>query len=317
MESPKQPAYWKARELMSQELGNDTIKQLHRCNRRLDAASAMLPILLAILNFHLLAQVSIGIIWLLLLVVQGWLFATFGLIAHELFTHRKVLGSRLSYLASFVFYFPIGFIPTAYYDVHMRHHRYLNTENDTEMITIENIGDAPYTRWLLFTFIGQLMASSYMLQAWNNPKNIQRLLFEYLWYLCFIVLVVVFTIHWPAQMLSGYLLPLIAISPVFSAIRYVLEHVDYDPEKTMQIATCYQGNALIHGLFFYDSGECHLIHHLYAGIPYYRMLAARRLMRPILIKHGVTVHPSLRKLVYAFLIKHIPVRTPWIELNSL
>lgn len=316
MAYPEQPAYWKARELMSRELGNDTIKQLHRRNKRLDIAAAILPILLAALNFYLLNRVSVRILWLCLLIFQGWLLATLGLIAHELFTHRKVFGERLSYLTSFIFYFPIGFIPTAYYDVHMQHHRYLNTEKDTEVIAIKSLGDTPYLRWLFFTFIGQLIASSYMLQAWHHPKNIRRLIFEYLLYVCFLTSVVVFAIHWPGQMLSGYLLPLMMVSPVFSAIRYVLEHADYDPETPMQIATCYQGNTLIHGVFFYDSGECHLIHHLYAGIPYYRMWAARRVMRPIFIKHGVTIHQSLGKLIYGFLIKHMPTRTPWIELRN-
>ena len=44
-----------------------------------------------------------------------------------------------------------------------------------------------------------------------------------------------------------------------------------EPENPFHVATFYRTGPVSRLLFLWDSGDCHLIHHLYATIPYYRI----------------------------------------------
>jgi fatty acid desaturase len=50
-------------------------------------------------------------------------------------------------------------------------------------------------------------------------------------------------------------------------------------------------------MFWWGAGDCHVVHHFYANIPFYRIGCAVRLIRPILISHRVYEHRSLTRLM--------------------
>jgi fatty acid desaturase len=96
----------------------------------------------------------------------------------------------------------------------------------------------------------------------------------------------------------GYLLPFAIVTPVVNTVRIVLEHFDLDRNNPLWVGTFYRTGLLTRLVFFWGAGDCHLVHHYYANVPFYRMPAALRMMRPILLREGVYEHRSLPRLLW-------------------
>ena len=77
----------------------------------------------------------------------------------------------------------------------------------------------------------------------------------------------------------------------------MLEHFDLDRANPLWIGTFYRTGPLTRLMFWWDAGDCHLVHHFYANIPFYRVGAALRLMRPLLARAGVLEQRSLPRLL--------------------
>ena len=71
--------------------------------------------------------------------------------------------------------------------------------------------------------------------------------------------------------LFGYILPLFVVLPVANALRTILEHAETNPQNLFHCATFYRTGLLTRFLFFWDAGDCHLVHHIFPNIPFYRM----------------------------------------------
>jgi fatty acid desaturase len=95
----------------------------------------------------------------------------------------------------------------------------------------------------------------------------------------------------------GYLLPFVTVTPLVNTVRIVLEHFDLDRENPLWVGTFYRTGLFSRVMFWWGTGDCHMVHHFYANIPFYRMGAALKLIRPILIRHGVYEHRSLSRLL--------------------
>jgi len=63
------------------------------------------------------------------------------------------------------------------------------------------------------------------------------------------------------------------------------------------VGTFYRTGFITRPMFLWSAGDCHMVHHYYANIPFYRMPEAIRLMRPILLREGVYEHRSLIPLM--------------------
>jgi fatty acid desaturase len=92
------------------------------------------------------------------------------------------------------------------------------------------------------------------------------------------------------------------VTPVLNSIRIILEHFDLEPGNPLWNGTFYKTGPLTRLMFLWDAGDCHLVHHFYASIPFYRMGQALRVMRPILISQGVYEHRSLIQLMQQWFI---------------
>ena len=76
-------------------------------------------------------------------------------------------------------------------------------------------------------------------------------------------------------------------------------------------ATYYRTGFLTRPLFFWDAGDCHLVHHIFPGIPWYRMGKACDTLRPFLLDHGVRERRSIFELTYGYFVKVYEHRTLW------
>lgn len=307
-------------------IGEQKYQQLHQANSLLDIMAVILIPTVFFVFMWLLATISFGVIWLIIFILQGFVLQIFGLAAHELFTHRKVLGEKPSYICSLFYMLPITMLPSEYYHFHMKHHRYLNTDQDAEAYK-QDI-DNPWKRVFILTFIGQLLAHKRKLYTGdksnlNTPEAVakdnpihKKIVFEQRLLLPYLALVILLTMIFPTYMIYGYLLPLIIVLPIASTIRLVLEHADVDTQNPLQIATYYRTNVFTRLLFFYDSGDCHLVHHLFPKIPFYNIHKADIAIAPVIKKYEVTEHHSILKLLYGYFMLNLKHRHSWQRLNE-
>ena len=141
----KNPLFFHMKEICK-ELGQEKIASIHKKNILLD----WLPIVLTPTLFLWLAAYLINsdfsLFWFFCLIMQGFVMQAFGLMAHELFTHRKVAGG-LTYFFDLLFCAPFLRKPAFYQEFHLCHHNYLNTPNDPERHEMKRLGaDLLYRR---------------------------------------------------------------------------------------------------------------------------------------------------------------------------
>jgi fatty acid desaturase len=307
------------RKQVSRTLGKEAIKSLHKVNRPLDIATPFALFSLFTLNMWVLATQPLGILWALCLILQGFLFQVFALANHDLFVHRRVLGPRWSYILGVLLTTPTQLSATRYHYGHHAHHRHLGGDGDSELFKIDI--DSTWKRLLYMTFIGVKLAAAGKFAERprkNNPPIIRedmtearrRIIFERrvasLWFYLTLVLAVI----WPEWWLLGYLLPLLLITPLANTLRTILEHSEFQPDRPFHINCYYRTGPISRPLFFWDSGDCHLVHHLLPGVPFYRIGLALRLMHPIFRDAGLVEHRNLWKLLWMWTTKPHPYRTP-------
>ncbi len=315
------------RQELTARLGHETIAELNRSKPLLDLGVLVVIFSSFFIVAYLLAHLKLGFLWLMLLLLQGFILQIFGLCTHDMFTHRGLGGPKLAYLGSLLCMLPIGLSPTAYKEVHLRHHFYLNTEQDTEEYKLDLNGILK--RIFYLTFIGQIFAMNRKLAtkemstqkklipffdlANENAQITKRLKAEKWAILIYFLLVGIVACLYPKLILLGYLLPLIITLPIASSLRLILEHADVDVNNKVQMATFYKTNFITRLLFLCDSGDCHLVHHIYPAIPFYKMNKALNLMRSYFIEKGIIERKSLIKLLYYYFVKNSPIRQPWPE----
>lgn len=64
-------------------------------------------------------------------------------------------------------------------------------------------------------------------------------------------------------------------------------------------------------LFFWDSGDCHIVHHFFPAIPFYRISSALQLMNPIFKEKGAVEQKLLAKIIYQWFVENRVHGTNW------
>ena len=308
------------RAALKRELGAKTLKELHSENRALDAAGVLISWGSVAVLFVLLATLPLGITWCFCFAAQGFALQGLGLLSHDAFIHRRIWGDRGSWIAASISSFPLLLLPTWYLMAHRDHHAHLGTDKDTE--TYKQNLDTIWKRILFLTVLGDRMAKLGVLSRTDRqmpallPRTDaerRRLVTERVGLGVFLLGVGVCAVFWPRYVLAGYVLPLFIATPVASSLRVILEHADVDPANEFHLGTFYRTGMVTRFLFVADSGDCHLIHHVFSHIPWYRMGKATRLMRPILVEKGVAERRSLLQLIAGWFVRGYPHRSLWFR----
>lgn len=317
---PSEQDLTQVRQQISHALGRETIAELHRPRPWLDALAVFGALGLFGLNLHALASLAFGPLWLLLFVLQGFLLQLLGLVSHDLFVHRRVWGPRGSWLASLPLTLPRLSLPTGYEQAHLAHHRWIGTERDTEAYKQQL--DSRGKRWLFTTLLGIKLAQAGKLKQGESLKGYHdvsgqgaaiesRARLEK--WLMRGGLLALLPLAWffPAHTLLGYLLPVLIMGPIVNSLRIVIEHAEANPDNPWHWSTCYRTGPLTRLLFFWDSGDCHVIHHIFPRLPFYHMGRAVELMRPLLLAHGVVERRSFLALLKGWFIQGHAHRNLW------
>ena len=302
---PKQPDLRRARALIVKELGAEKLAELHRSNLALDLGviSGCLALFL-FLAFELARGSAREPWWWLCLFVQGNLVLVLAYLNHDVFVHRKLLRPKLRWVVSSVLVWPSQLRAAAYEEKHLLHHRALGTEADSEFY--KHSINTRLRRFLYATaamvfyraiFLRGQTASLSVERSNAARVNQPRARYERATWWAILVAALLAALVDYRLVLYGYLLPYVVVTPLLNSVRIILEHFDLEPGNPLWNGTFYKTGPLTRLMFLWDAGDCHLVHHFYASIPFYRMGQALRVMRPILISQGVYEHRSLAQLM--------------------
>lgn len=298
---PEQPMRT-ARALIARELGAERLARLHDANTPLDMLAIFGSIALFLLLAWELATGSVhDALWWAALVVQGGLILAMSIVAHDVFVHRKLLPQRLRWVLAQVLTWPAQLRSSLFESKHLTHHRELGTDGDPEFY---RRGLDTAVRRILYATPVMLVFRALIYRELDIPTKERpahggeaRLRIERRTRLAIWVLAVA-SLAWDWRLLVfGYLVPLAFVTPLFNTVRIVLEHFDMGRGNALWPGTFYRTGPISRAAFLWSAGDCHVVHHFYPTIPIYRMPQALRLMRPILLRHGVHEHGSLLPLL--------------------
>ena len=309
----------RVRRTLRNAVGTETFRRLHRESRLLDALTVIGALGIFVTVALLLARLPLGPIWLALFILQGFVLQWFALVSHDLFVHRKAAGEFWSWIGSIVFTVPRYSLPTGYEQAHLSHHRNIGTVLDTEAYKQDL--DTSGKRWLFSTVLGVKLAQASKLGAQArqhyhqvsaaNPQLARRVRIERIvmrgWLLSMIPLGFLF----PRVVVLGYLLPTLLVLPLANTLRIIIEHADINPDNPFHQSTCYRTGLLSRIVFLWDSGDCHIIHHVFPHMPWYRVGEATDLMRPTLLAQSVIERTSFWSLVKGWYVDNYPHRSLW------
>lgn len=302
---------------LNKVLGPDAVRRLHQQSAVIDAATGV-TLLASVVGLAVaLGTVPIGPVWFLMFVAQGFLLQILAFFAHDAFVHRSVGGKNFARIAGSIFATPATVVFSEYKHLHLAHHRNVNTSADSEEYKKDL--DRRWVKWALLTPFGTQMSwfgafrkgdrepwkPSYSDAEARMVRQETRALiavFAGLIALAFVV---------PSVVLRGYFLPLLIVTPIASSLRVILEHADVDDRTPLGNSTFYRTGWVSGPLFLWGSGDCHLVHHLYPAIPFYRMRRAVKLAEPALLEAGLYQHRSFFRLLYGWYVKNEAHGTRW------
>lgn len=305
---------------LHEHLGRASIASLHRQNRWLDLGAVLLALSLFGLGTYVLGTAPVSLAWLALFVAQGFVLQWMGLVSHDVFVHRKVWGETGSWLGSLVLTMPRLSLPTGYEQAHLQHHQWIGTDRDTE--AYKQHLDTRARRFLFLTIFGIKLAQAGKLKASQGLRRYhdvqgrgavaqQRAILEKWLMRAVLASLLVLAVFFPRMVLLGYVLPVVVMGPVVNTLRIVLEHADANPHNPYHWSTWYRTGLISRVLFFWDSGDCHVVHHIFPRLPFYRMSRAVALIEPVLLAQGVPQRHSYWQLLKGWLIDGHPHRSVW------
>jgi fatty acid desaturase len=307
--APRELQLRAARAVIAHELGPEQLASLHASIPALDLAAIFGSIALFLLcAFELATGSARSPLWWACLYCQGNLVLVMAFINHDALVHRKLLPPPLRWIVSSILVWPSRLRGSVYERLHLAHHRSLGTPADTE--TYKHSIHSSLRRLLYATpalmvfriaVFGDTSvpvdATSRPGQAGRRTNDESRVRYETATRRVIFALAAASTLWDWRLLVLGYLLPFAVVTPVLNTVRIVLEHFDLEPGNPFWVGTNYRTGILTQVAFWWDSGDCHLVHHFYPSIPFYRMRRAIGLIRPILAREGVQEHRSVTRLL--------------------
>lgn len=301
-------------------VGPAQLAKLHAQNVALDALAVALPVAAFFAIVRWVSSPSLGpVAQAALVVAQGWLMTIMALVNHDLFVHRRRFGGRAGWLVGSVLFGLLTIRATGYGVTHLRHHGKIGTDEDPENYKqdLNSLG----RRLLFVTLPGLKLATS---GRWSTdgrrgylsfkPASEQirwRLRAEGLVIAAIVAGFLAYACVDFKGFLLGYLVPLLVVAPALNSLRIIIEHAELDPANPYALATSYETGLLSKVFFLADSGDCHLVHHVFPRIPFYRMSAALEAFGPFFEAKGVLKRVSYFGLLKGWFVKNYAHRSVW------
>ena len=218
------------------------------------------------------------------------------IVVHEashsnLYRSQKRLGRWANRWLGFLSGVPTLLSVSAYQAVHLPHHRYVRGLDDPD--EFENITRRPlWLRIILLIWFG-VGAYAYVFHTaftglkLANRQTRSRIIQEYL----LIALLVGLAVYLapPDVLLHVWLIPAL-ITAQFVQVRSLVEHIFTGGDNALTASRTVTSNFLVS--FFLINANYHLEHHLYPGVPWYRLRELHSLLLDDFRRAGASIYSS-------------------------
>ena len=289
------------------ELAAEDVKKLHQLDAVPNVSRCLLFVLIygsSVIAAVMLSQWTHGILFYLL-AVPCWILAGASLHGISLFTHEAVHGTLcrnriLNAIAGAFCAWPVWQNYSAYRVLHLRHHNDLGGEHDPDHY-------ANYTRWTwgIFTLNWLRILVGYPIYLVAIPllglkhgtlRDRVAILIEVM--SCAALFWLLYQFLPFSWLLHAWLLPMVFINFMVNirgmSQHTLLEHADDVVLGTRSILT----SPMVR--FFMCNENYHLEHHLFPGIPWYRLARAHEALAPELKRCGAPFIASYSAFVREF-----------------
>jgi fatty acid desaturase len=284
--------------------------------------SAARHLLIAARQFGLLALATWGLLstatpllWVPLVLVQGFTVFNFTVLLHEV-VHHTVFDTRRPAADRFLgwlYAIPSGISASQFTRWHLDHHAELGSfEDDPKRAHLSPKVNA---RWFKLLYCSPALFPIYFRAARKEsatyPEALQRQIalerrVSIVAHLT--ALALIWTLAGGAAALRAYIAPVFFVFPIAFTLNRLGQHYDIDPNDPTKWST------LVRGHWFWDfaflNSNYHLEHHYFAGVPFYKLPALQRALGPFYERHGMRWQ-NYSGLLYGWLIENRAPHTDW------
>ncbi len=298
-------------------IGEDELRRLHRRSGWRHALVGLRQ--LALLSFAVIAILRWGehlVVWVPASVMIGFVVFSWTILLHEV-VHGTVTARARPHLRrglGMLYAMPSGLAASQFSRWHLDHHQWLGNEvgDPKRQFLTPRRG----TRWFKALYLTPALFPIYFRAARqaiaSYPADLQRRIgrerrLSVLFHLGLLTSLVVF-LGWPLA-LKLYVVPVFFVFPVAFTLNRLGQHYDVDPTDPARWGTLMRRSPLFWDWIFLWSNY-HLEHHIYPGVPMYRLPALRRALDPFFREHGAPER-TYTGLLWDWFVKNREPHTNW------
>lgn len=257
------------------------------------------------------------LVWIPLAVVQGFTVFNFTVLLHEVVHHLIFERQRpaVERVLGYLYAVPSGISASQFTRWHLDHHAELGSPEDDPKR--HHLSPKINARWYKLLYCSPALFPIYFRAARREsatyPEPLQRrIALERRISIVFhvSVLAAIGILAGPGAALRAYIVPVFFVFPIAFTLNRLGQHYDVDPADPAQWST------LVRGHWFWDfaflNSTYHLEHHYFAGVPFYRLPALQRALRPFYERHRMRwqTYPGL---LYGWFVENRAPHTNWAE----
>jgi fatty acid desaturase len=296
-------------------VSRELMRDLHRKQPWRHFVVAIRQFLLLALTTWGLVRFTNPLVWIPLVLVQGFTIFNFTVLLHEvvhhtIFERRRALSERA---LGFLYAVPSGISASQFTRWHLDHHAELGSEEDDPKR--HHLSPKVNKRWYKLLYCTPALFPIYFRaarrEATTYPADLQRAI-ALERRISMLAHLLAIAIMWYAfgfyAALRTNVIPVFFIFPIAFTLNRLGQHYDIDPADPAKWGT------LMRGSWFWDfaflNSNYHLEHHYFPGVPFYRLPELQRALVPFYEKKQMRWR-TYGQLVYGWLVEnHVP-HTDW------
>lgn len=262
-----------------------------------------------------LIEATNPLLWIPLVLVQGFTVFNFTVLLHEvvhhtIFEHRRPAAERL---LAWLYAVPSGISSSQFTRWHLDHHAELGSDEDDPKR--HHLSPRRNARWFKLLYCTPALFPIYFRAARREsatyPETLQKQIalerkVSIAAHLA--VLAAIWSVFGIGAALRAYVLPVFFVFPVAFTLNRLGQHYDIDPSDPAKWGT------LMRGQWFWDfaflNSNYHLEHHYFAGVPFYRLPALQRALVPFYERHRMRWQ-TYTGLLHGWLVENRAPHTNW------
>lgn len=296
------PDYTGARRQLIAYLGRDHFIDLTKPSRTLDIWWTVWPPLSVIFVAFLIGIIDNWWVRVVLIAFNGFQITNCAIVAHSLFSHRKVFKGGWVHVWGTVLATFSMISHSIYTASHHHHHRVTNTPADQDWEQADL--DMRWKRWVYLTFPGYVAASMRLFApksskhlAWasrpyfrkqlmKNPATRRLVVLEAIYVAAFWVIIIAGCLWKPEFFFLGYVVPLLTTTTLANGLREATEHQGVDLSNPMSVSpTSHLG--WLRRTWMHQASSVHWVHHMWPNVPHYRAPGLWAELAPYVESQGV------------------------------